>query len=241
MTEGLEFLDEASEEQKEVVTETAQEQPEKPAEAPPEPEKGETVAPPATQTETHHIPVTALLDEREKRQSAQREAEEARQRLKEMEARIRDLETPKQSPDFYSDPEGALAQREQVFEQRLWDQKLNISETMATDKYGAEVVEKAKQAFIAEVQKNPSIYGQLKGQPHPYDFVVNWHKRQMFLDEVQDPEAWKAQQLEALRAQLAAEAVQPPKPKLPPASLATAPNAGGEAKTPGTAFDSVFG
>lgn len=240
MSEGLEFLDETPE-QNETVKETVQEQPEKPVKVEPEPEKGEEAAPPAAQTEAHHIPVTALLDEREKRQSAQREAEEARQRLKEMEARLRDLETPKQKPDFYSDPEAALAQREQVFEQRLWDQKLNLSETMAAEKHGAEVVEAAKQAFIAEVQQNPSIYGQLKQQNHPYDFVVNWHKRQQFLNEVQDPEAWKAQQLEALRAQLAAEAAQPPKPKLPPASLANAPSAGGEAKTPGTAFDSVFG
>ena len=85
MDGNLPFLDDEAraEETPEV---TAEVQPEPPA---PEPEasKGEPVAaPPAAVEEPKHIPITALLDERERRQQAAREAEDLRKKLAEMEA-----------------------------------------------------------------------------------------------------------------------------------------------------------
>ena len=79
----LEFLDsEQPEEKTKDAPEVEVEPVEAKTEAPPievesESKGEEEAAPPAAEQESRHIPVTALLDEREKRQAAQREAEDA--------------------------------------------------------------------------------------------------------------------------------------------------------------------
>lgn len=246
----LSFLDEesAAETPEEVTAEAPDTAPaDEPKEAKadkgePKPETAEEeAAPPAAEPEKQReIPITALLDEREKRQAKERELQEAQRRMADMERQLKALQQPKEQPDFYADPEAAMRSQQSAFEARLWDEKLNISEAMARDKHGDEVVQEAQQAFLAEAQRNPVLYAELQRQSHPYDFVIRWHKREKFLAEVQDPDAWREQQLAQLREQLAAEQQSPTKPKAPPASLATATSAGGEPRTPGNAFDEVF-
>lgn len=248
----LDFLDENPKEQKAtepepkaepvVVADEAKAAEENvPAEPAVDPEgKGEPVAaPPAAEPEAKSIPVTALLDEREKRQAAQRQAEESQRKLKELEAQLRDLQTPKETPDFYTDPDAAFNAREAKIEQKMISDKLRTSKFFAEREFGAELVAEAYAYF----DQHPQESQLLLEHPSPFHAAVEHYKRQKFLTEVQDPEAWKAQQLEALRKQLAEEAAAAvqPKPKLPPASLSTATSAGGEPKTPGTAFDGVFG
>lgn len=243
----LSFLDEEPEEKGKVEPEAEQEaaeveaKPEDEAETPEEPEgKGEEeAAPPAAEPEAKHIPVTALLDEREKRQAAQREAEEARKKAKELEDRLRALETPEEKPDFYTDPDAAFASRERQWEQKMLADRLRTSRFLAEREHGPELVNEAYAYF----DQHPQESQMLLQHPSPFHAAVEHYKRQKFLSEVQDPEAWKEQQLAKLREQLAQEAqtAVPPKPRVPPASLANAPSAGGEPKSPGTAFDQVFG
>lgn len=236
----LAFLDsEPTEEQTEIKGETERAQ--KPADEPKveaEESKGEPeAAPPAAEPEPRHIPVTALLDEREKRQAAQREAEDARKRMADLERQLRDLQTPKEQPDFYTDPDAAFKAREAQLERKMLADKLQTSRFLAEREFGAEAVNEAYAYF----DQHPEESQALLRHPSPFHAAVEHYKRQKFLAEVQDPEAWKQQQLEALRQQLAQETAAPPKPKLPPASLATAPATGGEPRAPGNAFDSVFG
>lgn len=203
----------------------------------------EPSTPPVDEHKQTNVPVTALLDEREKRQAAQREAEEARKQMAVIEAKLRELQTPKEAPDFYSDPEAAIQGHTQKLQEQLWDDKLNMSEAMAVDKFGAEAVEEAKAAFISAVQSDPTLYQRLRTQAHPYAFVMDWHKREKFLSEVKDPDVWREEQMRLLREQIAkeAEGLSTPKPTLPPASLAKAPSAGGDPKSAGSAFDQTFG
>ena len=75
-----------------------------------EAENVETEAPPADeptgeedsgtppQKESKEVPLTALLDERDKRKEASRRAEE-------LEKQIQELQKPKESPDFWENPQ----------------------------------------------------------------------------------------------------------------------------------------
>lgn len=243
----LSFLDSEQSEDKakakdEPTQENAEDQSVEPVEEPkaetPEESKGEDdAAPPAEEPEPKHIPVTALLDEREKRQAAQRAAEEAERKYKELERRLHEAQQPKEEPDFYADPDAALRAREAQWEQRMLAQKLQTSRFLAEREFGADLVNEAYAYF----DQHPEESQAMLGQPSPFHAAVEHYKRQKFLAEVQDPDKWREKQLEEMRQQLAQESAVPPKPKVPPASLAKAPASGGDPKSSGNAFDDVFG
>ena len=205
------------------------------AEAPAEPEP-EPSAPPAPEQEAQRIPLTAMLDEREKRQKAERELEEMRRWRAQMEAQKQQPKTP----DMYEDPEGYTRYQQSMLQQTLWNERLNVSELMARDKYGEELVDQARDAFLAQTKSNPALYVEMQQSRHPYDFVVAWHKRSQFLNEVKDPDEWRNAERERIRQELLAEASQPSKPKAPPPSMAKAPAVGTEAIAPGNSFDNMF-
>lgn len=246
----LEFLDETSER----VTET--EAPEVEAEEPtaeavePESEQVEAgeeaddtgeqeAAPPVAEVEKQpqHIPVTALLDEREKRQLAERKAEETARRLAEMEARIRQAQAQRQAPDWFEDPQAAAQYQAQAIQQQIQAQRLEQSKFFAAREFGAETVNEA----IAYFDQNPHLSHQFLNEPSPFHAAVEFYKKQKFLSEVgENPEAYKEQLREQIRQELLNEVSHPSKPKAPPPSMSKAPSAGREAITPGNAFDSMF-
>lgn len=192
----------------------------------------EPAAPPVAQDETKHIPISALLDEREKRQAAAREAEELRKRLEAYEAQ------KQQPPDFYENPEQRLAMERAQMQHVLWNERLNTSEMIARNAHGDDAVDAARDAFMAEAERNPTLRAELQRQQNPYGYVVNWHKRQAVLSRLgDDPEAYI--QAEVQRRLQEAQAA--PKPAAPPASLAAAPAAGTGQKTAKSGFDALFG
>jgi hypothetical protein len=240
-TDPMDFL-----ENKEAEEVTAAPEPEQaaPAEETPEP-KGETQAepapsaPPAPELEPTRVPITALLDEREKRQAVEAEAKQLKRMLDEIKAQ----QTPQKAPDIYEDPEGFIRQTQATMQQALWNERLNMSEAIARTQHGDEQVEKARDAFAQAVQSSPALYAEMRQHPNPYAYVVNWHKRQSILSEIgNDPDKWKQSQIEALREQVRQEllAQSSPKPAAPPPSLSKAPSRGNDAIAPGNAFDSMF-
>jgi len=196
-------------------------------------------APPAEPSEKQHVaPLTALLDEREKRQAAEREAAELREWRRQQEERQRAV----QAPDPRQDPDGALAYERAMFQAQLTNTRLQTSRFLAEKDFGADVVAEA----FAFFDKNPALSHQFVDHPSPFHAAVEFYKRQKVAEEVgADPEAWRAKEREAIRAQILAEMqAQPaqPKPRLP-GSLAAAPAAGvaGEPASKGSAFDAAFG
>lgn len=227
MTEGnLPFLNEEGFEEEAPVEEQVQAEPE---EQPEEPKGEETAAPPVAQDDTgKHIPISALLDEREKRQALQREVEA-----------LRKAQQPQKQPDFYEDPEGRLTQERAQVQHMLWNERLNMSETLARQSHGDEAVDGAREAFAEEVKRNPALYAELQRQANPYGFVVQWHKRQSVLSKMgDDPEAYIEAQVKARLE--AMQAVQP-KPSAPPPSLASAAASGGQKEPPASGFGALFG
>jgi len=202
-------------------------------------------APTAEPPKEQYIPISAVLDEREKRQIAQRRVEELERWKSEQEAKAQ------KQPDFYEDPEKFLAQQQTMVQQALWNERLNTSEIFARQQHGAELVGAAAEAFKDAATKSPALAAEFRGQADPYGFVIAWHQRQTVMSEIgNDPKAWREKTAAEMRAQIRAEieaelasTQQPeaPKPR-PPASLATAPAAGrgGEPRSTGSAFDRAF-
>jgi hypothetical protein len=196
-------------------------------------------APPAEPPKEQHVaPLTALLDEREKRQTAERELQELRNWRQQQEAAQRAV----QAPDPRQDPDGALDYQRQVFQAQLTNTRLQTSRFLAEKDFGADVVAEAYAFF----DKNPALSQQLVDHPSPFHAAVEFYKRQKVAEEVgADPAAYEAKIKARLREEVMAEMqAQPaqPKPRLP-GSLAAAPAAGvaGEPTSKGTAFDAAFG
>lgn len=230
----LDFLSEK--EAEEVTPEPQIEEPALPEETPEptgetQPQEVAPSVPPTPEPEVQRIPLTAMLDEREKRQKAERELEEMRRQLAQ-------FQQPPKVPDFYEDADGRLAYERRTIEQQTQARFLAQSRFLAEREFGADVVKEAYEFF--DQPENRYITQQLVNHPSPYHAAVEFYKRQKFLAEVQDPDKWREQERERIRQEVLAQAAPPPKPTAPPPSLSRAPSRGNDAIAPGNAFDSMF-
>jgi len=212
---------------------------EKPAAPEPEPQGDGRARDPET---GRFVPISALLDERDKRQA------ETAKRI-DLEQQLQRYQQPQQPEQIPTDPSGiiqyALAEQQRI----AFNERLNTSELMARQAHGEDIVSEAQQAFLAAVNQNPMLQQQLQGQIHPYDFVVKWHKQHKLMSEIgQDPEAWRKSEAEKIRAQVLAElqgqGVSPAQSsQQPPPSVVGRPaaaRAGTVPTGPGNAFDNLF-
>lgn len=218
----LDFLDETLTDQPEVVEE-AQAEPE--AQVEPEGTGAPAEPPSAPEEKSREVPFVALMDEREKRQAAQRELEEIRKKMAEYE---RNAQQPKEKPDFFENPEA-------VVQQHITAVKLQQSKFLAEKEYGADTVAEAYAYFDQHPQESQALLA----HPSPFHAAVEHYKRQKTMADMgSDPEAWINAQVEA---RIAERLAQTPPPKAPPPSMAKAPSTGGERISPGSAFDETFG
>lgn len=157
----------------------------------PEPQDEQEAAPPAAKQEAGPIPIQALLDERDKRQRAERELEEWRRRAAPPPA-------PPQRPDLFEDPDGAIEHLRREFQQQLVAERLNYSVASAQIQY-PDYSEKEK-AFIAavqhEAQQDPqgqsTLYRQMVADPNPASFAYRVGSQVLAMAEIgPDPSAYK--------------------------------------------------
>ena len=176
--------------------------------------------------EPGYAPITALLEERDKRKAV--EAELAHYRAQQAQA-----QQQVQIPDRYEDPEGYEAYQEARVQQVILNQALNTSERFARKEYGPETVEAAKQWALQRYAQDPLYQQQVLSDPDPYERVVKDYRREQVFAKVQDPSefdaflAWKAAQGQLQQQQAASAAPPNVTPAIPPRSLASAPSAGG--------------
>lgn len=225
--------DEIPAEQQEPIQE--QEQVEQP-QAEPEPQPEPLAEEPAK--EPNHVPLVALLDEREKRQAAQRERDELKRQLEASQKPI-----PQQRiPDPYEDPNGYQQYVQGQIEERAFNVRAEMSGRFAEKEHGKETVEAAIRWAQDQAVKDPSLGQRVQASNDPVGFVVEQYKREQFWTKYgSDPAA-----LEQARAthqtaapQMAAPAAS--KPNAPPRSLAATPGAGGghQSIPDGSVLDSV--
>ena len=202
-----------------------------PVEAIPE-AKGEPVAPPATPEDHGRIPIAALLDEREKRKEKEREADELRKRIAEYEAKA----APK--PDFFTDPEAALAAAQRAAQAAAINTKLETSRFLAEEKYGAEKVQAAYEFF----DKNPHLSAPLLSSPSPFHAAVKEYEKHQAMTEIgEDPAAYRARVEAEIRERILAEMNVQPKPATPPPSLSSASSVSAGKAPPVSGFAQMFG
>lgn len=184
----------------------------------------------------------AMLDEREKRQKAERERDE-----------LRSSQQTRNIPSVTDDPEAFAQHQQQLIQQTATNTRFETSEIVARQQHGDDPVQKAMDWAMTRSQESPAFAHEYLKQKHPIDWAVRQQKRQALLDEIgDDPEAYKAKILAAHQAapvtpQQPAVVPQPapvqPKPATPSPSLAAAPSAGGMATAPtghGVAFEGAF-
>jgi hypothetical protein len=219
----IDFLDEPAEEP--VVDAAPIPEPEEPQETVERPrDESGRFAP----KEPAMVPVTALQQERERRQAIERQLEQER--------------TRPEVPDLYQDPEAFAAFQQQQAQSVALNVKLDLSEDMAREKHGDEAVDQARDWALAKFASNPAFQQEVMSQRNPYGFVVNQYKREQMLasvnpDDLAEFQAWKAAKANPLS--------HPSPPIAPPRSIASAPSAGTakpgqEPLYAGAAFDATF-
>jgi hypothetical protein len=173
---------------------------------------------------------------------------ETRDQVQQLRAELDRLRQPSpsqapQAPDIFEDPEGFVQYQNLQLQAATLNTTLNISEEMARNTVGQEVVNEAQawgaQAFAA----NPSFYQHFLQQRNPYGFLVEQYKRASTYAKLgNDPSeieafvAWK-------QANKAPQAQATSTTQTPPPSIASATSAGGAqhiATGPGVAFDNVI-
>lgn len=189
-----------------------------------------------TPPEPGHIPIAAMLEERDKRKAVE-------EQLRALQAQ----QQPQEVPDPIEDPEGALAYQQALTQQAVLNTKLDISEDLARDKHGDETVEAAKAWALQKFSQSPAYQAEVLRQRNPYAYVVKEYQKEQTLQKLGTPDdidgylAWKAAQAQI--QQQAALAVEP-QPTVPTRSIASATSAGGAqhvATGPGVAFGDTFG
>ena len=213
------FLDNEPEQEVEIVEEAAEpEAEETPETETPEAEETEEVVADeskveTTATEKEPWTLSAVLDEREKRQAAVKRAEE-------LEAKLKAYETPESDVSIFEDEKGFVEKQEKRTAEALRNTALNMSEAFAESVYGEEKVSAAKQWMMTEGIKSPYALERFNAAKLPFHEVVK-----LFDDDQvrRDPEGYKAK----LREEILAELKQ--KPSIP--SFASKSSAGSKPKT----------
>lgn len=166
--------------------------------------------------EAQTAPISALLDERDKRKALEAELAQYRAKQQQPQAQV-------EVPDVL-DPEYPAYINKQI-EDRLFDQTVKISHRFAVQQHGEEVTKEAIDWAFAKCDADPIFNQQVKASGDPVGFAVSQYQRDKIVSAVtpsdfEQFQAWKAAQ----------SAIQEPTavPKAPPPrSLASAPSAGG--------------
>jgi hypothetical protein len=192
-------------------------------------EAGETptlhVSPPPP--EPGHVPVAALLDERDKRKA--------------LEKRLADLEAERKTEGHAPEPTTA---------QQMWALRMDVSRELMVSQHGEAEAQALHEWGEAKCGSDPHFNAQVYASKNPYAFIRQARQREMLLaevspDDLDDYKAWKASKAQGGSPAPTPQATPSPTPT-PPRSLANAPNAGGAgavAETPmgpGAAFASTI-
>lgn len=107
---------------------------------------------------------------------------------------------PQPLPDVLENPEGFVSSIEARVSQATANAQYNVSEAMAREAHGDDLV---NEAFQAASEQN--LLGQFKQSRHPYGDLVKWHKQQQLAAEIQDPDTYREQVRKEVEAEVKAK------------------------------------
>jgi hypothetical protein len=193
--------------------------------APAKPEPEDEADPPEALEGEPVIPRRAYEDERRKRQDWKARAVEAETKHKELQRQFEDAQRratapppqpqapPQPPPDPATNPQGWAQHVVQQHQAALLNERLNNSEMMLTDKIGAEKLSEYVNEFRQMANADPTLFGKLYSQPHPYAWLTREVDRLRLVRDVgDDPAAYREKILAEGRAQWEQEAKPAPVP-----------------------------
>jgi hypothetical protein len=154
-------------------------------------------APKEEKKQDNRIPLTELLNEREKRQNAERQREAVQQQLWQLQQQLQAQQQPAEPIDIFANPEAYTAQVQQTMEQRLKAMEGNFSLRLAHYKHG-ELFGEAWQEMTSRTQSgDDSMRQQVLASNDPGETLVTLYQREKVVKEVgPDPIAYKSKILE---------------------------------------------
>ncbi len=154
---------------------------------------------PKAEKPDHRIPLTELLNEREKRQNAERERQAYEQQLIQLQQQLQQYQQPKEPIDIFADPQAYTQSIEQTMTERMRAMEGNFSLRLAAYKHGDTFTE-AFQDVMARPITDP-MRQQVINSPDPGETLVQLYQRERTIKEVgTDPIAYKSKVLqEALK------------------------------------------
>jgi hypothetical protein len=187
-----------------------------------EPAKTDTEVEPEvepTTTKKEDWTLSAVMDERDKRQKAVAKVEE-------LEAKLAAYETKPEDADIsmFEDEPGHVAQQEQKTEAKIQSEVLKLARSFAIRELGLERVEKAEKWYAAEGMKSPYAIDRINNADLKFHEAVELHEADMARS---DPEGYKAKVYAEVEAKYLSE--NKPEPTITQ-SLASKRSAGEPAK-----------
>ena len=210
----LETILGGTQEEKPVVEAPVEDAVEAKPETPSEAEAEATKAPEkAEEPKPQMVPLAALHEERDRRKAL--EAQLAAQPRKE----------PEPMPDVFDDAEGYTKRLQTDIQQTAQTVRLDLSEDLARQTHGDELVDAAMEAF--KPHANTALHQQILAARNPYAELVRWHKQQEIAAQIgNDPDAWREAERAKLREEIQAEMAAKAVADLKAPSLANQPNVG---------------
>jgi hypothetical protein len=143
----------------------------------------------------HRIPLTELLNEREKRQNAERQREAYEQELQHLRQQMQALQQPREPIDIFANPEAYTQSVEQQMGEKLRAMEANFSLRLAHNKHGEVFTEAFNEVMQRPLQD--SMRQQVINSSDPGETLVSLYQRERTLKEVgTDPAAYKAKILD---------------------------------------------
>jgi hypothetical protein len=164
----------------------------KPSEGPGEAPSQEQPPPP----QQHQVPLSELLNTRERAQAAERERDEFRRALEQIQRQQQQAQAkPAEVPDVFADPDAYTRHIQETVQRTTTEMRLEFDMQMAEVRH-PDVFPKAYDAFIQAVgnprQPNPQLYHEIMGARSPGQAIVDWFRRDAVLREVgTDPAAYR--------------------------------------------------
>jgi outer membrane biosynthesis protein TonB len=162
--------------------------------------KGEPEAAPPQEPppppQPHQVPLSELLNTRERAQSAERERDELKRALEHIQRQQQQAQQkPAEVPDIFSDPEAYTRHINETVHRTTTEMRLEFDMQLAEVRH-PDVFPKAYDAFIQAVgnpgRPNPQLYHEVMGARSPGQAIVDWFKRDQVLREVgTDPAAYR--------------------------------------------------
>lgn len=210
--------------------------------APETPQEPAVESPVQAKPDAGYAPISALMDERDKRKAAEAERDQLRQQ-----------QEPTERPDPFDDPQGYEAYLGQQLEARVVKERFQMSDVIAKQTHGAEAVEAAVAWATERGKSDPTFAMSYMREAHPLDWIVRQHQRDAMvsgLGNVTSLDAWFEQEAakrgyssQSAPVAAASVAVVPPvsRPAAPPRSIASeAPASVSTVPDSKAAFEAIF-